>query len=590
MLEAIKELGEIIMEKEKVDELSSLLEDPNSTGKYKDIITITFVKNADAWELKDIEMEEHDRNKALKYLYRPGPSNAPNYSPSAKLTDIDRTYPLKIKGWFKKVLSKKNLLNNEEKKFIEDINGLLDKNEDLIIEKIKQFRAETPKKDGIFIALKFEEDNTVKYLGDIKMFENILIQTIAEDENSKGFEKGVCSICKEEKPVIIGDGIYTFFTIDKTGFISGGLREEDAWKNFPICPTCKRNIEKGKKYLETNLTFKFAGLTYQLIPKFIIGKEFVSSEVIDIFTNTSKIFKLKENVQKKYLGEENEILGYLKEYEDYLTLNFLFIQKMNKAERILSLIEDVFPSHLRRLFSVKEEVDSLYNKDFTFRTIWNFFSKSDQNKKDADLKAYFLDLSDRIFKGKPVDFSFILKFLMKRIRTSFVNDDYFNFTVLDALMIVSFLQKLELINMEVFNMEERIFSELFEKFKPTFESPLKRGLFLLGGLTQLLLNTQYSRRESTPPFLKQLKGLKMDEKDFKGLIPKIQNKLYEYDAFDKGKQKLAEEASYYLLTAGDNWKMSTDEMNFYFATGMNLINEIAKIIYPEKKSSGEKQN
>jgi CRISPR-associated protein Csh1 len=82
----------------------------------------------------------------------------------------------------------------------------------------------------------------------------------------------------------------------------------------------------------------------------------------------------------------------------------------------------------------------------------------------------------------------------------------------------------------------------------------------------------------------------MDEKDFKGLIPKIQNKLYEYDAFDKGKQKLAEEASYYLLTAGDNWKMSIDEMNFYFATGMNLINDITKIIYPEKKSSGEKQN
>jgi len=31
-------------------------------------------------------------------------------------------------------------------------------------------------------------------------------------------------------------------------------------------------------------------------------------------------------------------------------------------------------------------------------------------------------------------------------------------------------------------------------------------------------------------------------------------------------------------------------MNFYFATGMNLINDITKIIYPEKKSSGEKQN
>ncbi|MDD3427517.1 MAG: TIGR02556 family CRISPR-associated protein, partial [Caldisericia bacterium] len=421
MIDAIRELGKIIMEKENVNELNSLLEDPNSTGKYRVIVTITFTKNTDNWYFEDVEMEEYDKDKNLKYLYRSGPSNAPNYSPSAKLTDIDRTYPLKIKGWFKKILSKENLLNDEEKKFIENIYSLLENSENLIIEKIRKFREETPKKEGIFITLKFKENNTVKYLGDIKVFENILIQTITEEENIKGFNNGVCSICKEEKPVIIGDGIYTFFTIDKTGFISGGLKEENAWKNFPICQSCKRNIEKGKAYLETNLTFKFAGLTYQLIPKFIIGREFVSSEVIDIFTNASKIFKLKENVQKKYLGEENEILGYLKEYEDYLTLNFLFIQKMNKAERILSLIEDVFPSHLKQLFSVKEEVDLLYNKDFTFKTIWNFFSKSDQNKRDADLKAYFLDLSDRIFKGKPVDFSFVLKFLMKRIRTSFVN-------------------------------------------------------------------------------------------------------------------------------------------------------------------------
>lgn len=589
MIEAIKELGEMIIEKEETNELNSLLEDPNSNGKYNNVITISFIKSEDTWNLLDVEREEYDKEKAFRYLYKSGPSNAPNYSPSAKLTDVNRTYPLKIKGWFEKLFKSNISLSSEKSDFIKSIYNILKDNENLIIEKIQKYRDEIPKKNNIFITIKFIENKTCKYLGDISLFEEILLQTIEEKENSAGLQNGFCSICKERKSVIIGDGIYTFFTIDKPGFISGGFKEKEAWKNFPICPKCRRSIEKGKKYLETNLTFRFGGLTYQLIPKFIVGKEQASSEIIDIFTDSSKILSLKKDVQKKFLGEEREILNCLTEFKDYLTLNFLFIQKTNKAERILSLIEDIFPSRLKQIFNVKEKIDSLFNRDFTFKTIWNFFSKSDPNKRDADLESYFLDLSDRIFKARPVDFSFIIKFLMRRIRTSFVNDEYFNFTFIDAFMVICFLQKLESIKVEVFSMEERIFSELFEKFRPTFESPLKRGLFLLGALTQLLLSVQFAKK-GAKPFLKYLKGLKMDEKDFKGLLPKVQNKLEEYDSFDKGKHKLAEEAAYYLLSAGDNWKMSLDEMNFYFTAGMNLSNEVTQIIYPEKKISEENLN
>lgn len=79
----------------------------------------------------------------------------------------------------------------------------------------------------------------------------------------------------------------------------------------------------------------------------------------------------------------------------------------------------------------------------------------------------------------------------------------------------------------------------------------------------------------------------MDERDFLGLLPRVQNKLQEYDSFDLGKQKLAREAAHYLLEAGNNWKMSTDEMNFYFAAGMNLLPEVIPFIYPEK--SGEEK-
>lgn len=136
-------------------------------------------------------------------------------------------------------------------------------------------------------------------------------------------------------------------------------------------------------------------------------------------------------------------------------------------------------------------------------------------------------------------------------------------------------------------MEQNIFDVMFNKYSKSLNTPEKRGIFLLGVLTQMLLNKQYSERESKP-FMKKLKSLKMDEKDIKSLLPEVQNKLEEYDAFDKGKKLIAQEASNYLLQAGDGWKMSVDEINFYFACGMNMSEEIAKIVYETKSTDKQK--
>jgi len=148
-------------------------------------------------------------------------------------------------------------------------------------------------------------------------------------------------------------------------------------------------------------------------------------------------------------------------------------------------------------------------------------------------------------------------------------------------MNTAFFENLRLITFEeVDGMEESIFSSIFNHYGKSFGSSAKRGVFLLGVLTQLLLNKQWSERKAKP-FMKKLKGLKMDEKDIKALLPEVQNKLEEYDSFDKGKRLIASEASKYLLEAGDSWKMSVDEINFYFACGMNLTDSITYIAYSQ---------
>jgi CRISPR-associated protein Csh1 len=150
------------------------------------------------------------------------------------------------------------------------------------------------------------------------------------------------------------------------------------------------------------------------------------------------------------------------------------------------------------------------------------------------------------------------------------------------MMNTMFFENLGLITFEEdINMEEGFFDSLFARFGKSLNAPEKRGIFLLGALTQLLLNKQWQDR-GAKPFMKKLKSLKMDERDIKALLPEVQNKLEEYDSFDKGKRVIAEEMSKHLLEAGEGWKMSVDEINYYFANGMNLYDEIATIAYKKE--------
>jgi len=130
--------------------------------------------------------------------------------------------------------------------------------------------------------------------------------------------------------------------------------------------------------------------------------------------------------------------------------------------------------------------------------------------------------------------------------------------------------KLELSNeiplREVSDLNQKIDS-FFSEFAEFFKSDLKKAIFLEGVLTQFLLNIQYRERNATP-FRVKLKGLKLDEKQIKKLLPEIQNKLEEY-----GKnyyRNLESIISKYLVSAGNEWNMSTDEISYYFVLGMNL--------------------
>lgn len=590
MLEAIKDIGSLKIKQGDKNILEILLQDPNANGSYNKVAAIILEESQGIFNFVDVELEDYNSDKIFSYLFRRGNSRESNYSLTAILTEPSKTMRTKFLGWFSALWKIKNLpLKDEEIIYLKQIQKTLENEESTIISRISNIKSQMGKK-GFIITLKIRTEEKDCYIGEISLF-RFLLKYLVDKKDAKVFSTDkMCSLCGEIKDTVIGNlGTYKFYTLDKPGFITGGFNEKNAWKNFPVCLECKLEIEEGRKYVQSNLLFSFCGLSYFLIPKFLWGKEDTLNEVLDILVNTTKRISLKEKIVNSSIDDEEEILDVLKEVNDNVALYFLFIDNRNKlsaAEKIQLLIEDVFPSHLRTIFNAKRWVDEKFETPFHFSTIRKFFKRSDPKSKNDDLDKYFLEIINKIFKFKRIEIEFLEKFLMKGIRIAWIKDLYFHSSVQDAMKVLLFMEHLDLIDMEVKEMELNKFDVIFERYGNQFRTPLKRGLLLLGTLTELLLRKQYSER-SAKPFMKQLKNLKMTEKDFKGLLPKVQNKLEEYDSYDTGKRRIAKAAADYLLQSEDIWNLSLDEMNFYFCAGMNLADEICSIVYDkEEKPNG----
>ncbi len=614
MLSAVKKIGEFAIE------TNINATDDKPRNKEEKVIFINLLQpNPLQFE---IEIEDFDKSKSNLYLWDENTKKGNSSLPFCRTIDPAHSLESKIEIWFKNFLRENT--NFEKREILENFLANLDKVRTELNNKVKDFNTS---KINYFLGLKISGEYAGNY-DEIKEFWN-------KSREVKDWYNGTCSVCSEETLVTARTGAFQFDTDDKPGFIAGGFNKNFSWRNIPVCKDCRDKLISGKRFIENSLQFRFYGLTYWLIPNFFIGHKETIEDVLKILSDKSRIRnitleKLKyvtdeeerikrmmENIVNEnndnllfnsllLTNDENEPFHYLKGQKDILAVNLMFIRKMQGAERILLLIEDILPSRLRIIYEKKNDVEAKfneflfannkldnlegkkniwenYNKSFNFGKIRTFFSKSDEGKSNNDLDKYFLEITDAVFKGKTIDRNFLFKFFMNTISKAFVKDEHFRYRVTDAMMVNCFLENLGLINYSKgVYMETSSFKEIFEGYGNSLNTPTKRGIFLLGALTQMLLNIQYQMRGSAS-FMKKLKGLRMDEKDIRGLLPEVQNKFIEYDRFDSGKRELANIISDLFLQSGDSWKLSVDEINFYFACGMNLYDKVSNFLYNNLK-------
>lgn len=572
MLKAIKDIGDLYGQIKPYDKIE--------TDK---VLVLEFNENGDFLKAY---LEDFFNDKQDKYLYKSAKgSNPPTLTPTlilqrGKKKTTDKKSPvMKTLDNLEKILNKVH--------FETIAKPTLNKVE--LEEKINQVTEGVPSKEKILLTIKVGD----KYVGEIKDFTKALKDFLGQ-EGSDSRSTGVCSICLQEKEVSGDISPFKFYTIDKPGYIAGGFRKEIAYKNFPLCYDCKDYIRTGREVVEKNLRFRIGGvMSYYLIPEFILGKETLKQETLDILLNPEvRRIMLSSQEHKSLMADEEEILDILSREKDVLTINFLFLESSQGAERIILHIQDIYPSKLKELFEAKKKIEQLlsserFNYIFTYYTVYKFFSKSDPSKRDADLKKYFLEILDKTFRGVRIDERFLLKFIMNSIRDVIKKEEGYENLIKDAFGVFVFVK---LTTGEV-DMNLKLFSSLedFLEGLPTLNSNLKKGLFLMGALTERLLRIQKNER-GNKSFLKKLKGLKMNENDLKGLLPEVRNKLEEYDKFHKGEEMLFKLASEYLSKSPPVWNMSIEELNFYFSLGMGIFDKVATFIYSNIYSKKEEND
>ncbi len=571
MIESLREIGVFSLQdrgKGTDDALSILLENPAS-DYYQKVVAICFRQEDSSLRFSDVIIETMD-SFFEKYLYKRKASAGANYTPSALVAGkgISGTFLGRIVAWAKNCIEREGVIGDLAKCIIDEKDTI----EQVLVEKDRLYDL------GNTLLTVQIGDN---FLGEIKAFRDYFIKTYYETKGAVAVDNGVCSVCGQKGFVMGNEKPWTFYSLDKPGFIAGGFDDKTGWKNFPICKTCSLLVEEGKQYAVTNLNYRFSGIPYFLLPKSIFNSSKTLEEALFYLAaeNRSRLRDVRD--LQGLADDEDEILQFASEQRDAINYNFLFYESTKAKFSILLYLQDVLPSTIRKLFDVKFKVEKfpvfkeayrekneLKDVRFTFNNLRRF----------VPTREGFLNLVDKIFKRRSINYAFLLGRFLAHLRNRCANGFYTRPDTLKAWQILLFLQNLgilyhqekgeKLMATEVIqNDVKRKVETFFSQFESTFNSDAKRAVFLTGVLTNFLLQIQHSDR-GNDPFRKNLKGLKMRQRDILQIFPKAQNKLEEYEK--NYYTQLEQVISEYFAKAGSDWKISDDEINFYFLLGMDL--------------------
>lgn len=612
MLSLVRKLGDVVIETERFSE-EDVLTQRWKLRNTRRVICVIFEKTGQSLTYQGVHIEDYDTRCADRYLYRTFAHGRYDVTPTAVITSVDKTK----KRWAMWFGEYSEIYNDDE--LLGPLRAEYKRKEDTVFQEVSRVydKLRREERRGCIITIKIREAGSERYLGEFEVFRRMLKEEALRKFYARGSRKnetvskgeGVCYLCGNETEVWGFGSPFSVYTLDKKGF-APSFAVQDAWKMLPTCRNCVLSCVAGKEFLDVHLRKRFYGIEFYVIPNFFLRS--ITGELIkDAKARKEKVYA------KSLLGEEDDITEMLKEESAGVGLTFVFFKvKQKDFFDILKYVEDVPPSWIRRLYAAYDRVGerALFQEEALKRLLgddwvgdfpaaaWKgkrvlytslgglvreFFPGrfGPASEQTGIYDKYFVDIIGDILSGRSASRGIFIKAFIRMMRTAHTSDNEWleKLLAVKSLFLLLFLYEAGLIKGESMSHKEKVgknqVSMFFEEYEEAFDTADKRVAFLEGVLIKFLLDVQYANLDSTP-FRVKLRGLRLDEKKLKSLLPEAVQKLREYEvAYPWLEQEVAKT---FLEADKSGWTIPKDEVSYYFALGLCLGR-----LFKEKEAEGD---
>lgn len=558
-------------------------------------------------ELLGAELLDYSAAKNLRnYFFRPAPamsvSDFPTLYISGESLKADEVYSSESKSYTKLLrILRYNAITDP---LLKPLQGWFEENSSQVFEAIFEY-LENEKTLYIFTL-----NLNGKYIGQSEHYELIrrtAAETLYRDfyslKDKKITGKNLqCSMCLNLQEELWGYvSVYNFYAA-KTELapLASGMKKELAHLNYPVCPECARKLKSIRPIVDKYFRFRFCGFDYLLLPELSgVDTDAEAMQLIldimiaqynaqpgDTLANEGRLGELTLGKRKSLIdGYSKEVFDCLSELENTASYTMLFYAESNAEFKLLLSIEDIFPSQFASIFAAKERAEShaafqnlpgkdnsTYDLEFRFDLLKEFLPI--KSKKEGDFSKAFLEITRSVFMQKPVSYDYLMSRIAAIVQSRFVNEENFGLMARKGFLLLKFFHYLGIININKSKAYKEVamtgkLNEFFGEHAEFFGSAAKRYVFMVGVLTQYLLDIQRVDKNAEP-FRKRLNSMKLDKNLVNRIFTEAIEKLNQYE---KNFYRALEQEIAAMAIQGGMEALSNDEISFIFTLGMTLSKE-----------------
>jgi len=612
MIHQFSELGRYFLDRDSVtNPLEQIAQNP--AAKFgANVLLLVF----DAAGFVAVQPGSYDETHRLRYLYRAGPPNTWDATPTAGMpqpkpgkaeevfiADL-HTRIARLGNSIRDALECGEALAEEEVSELQTLSRALpskSKSDDgpntaLRDPIIAELRSAHPDpKQRAFLSVAWRSPNgSLKYVGDFEAFRQQVLRVGGDgDEDAEGSGIGQCSICGASSVIVSGEvqvPSFKFYTLDKPGSVSGGFNRTTAWRNFPVCSACRSHLDFSGERVKGELAFKFYGFSYVVLPSTIKPGGTQAFEFLRHLTDA----KVDNTFAQRLTIAEEDIFEEITKEDNRMQVDLLFYQPDPQSFRPALYISGLLPSRFKQLFDAKALVDKHswlqlpspkpFTKDtFTFGSLRKIFpSKAGGSTFDDDfLAATRAALERQLFRSDR-----LLSVGMQLVQQDCREGKAWVFRLAELFRTLLFFDYLVPINpthnitmpspeygdSDQANRVTALFANAPGRLK---NDPTAQATFLLGACCGRIESIQFNLNGATP-FSGKLKAFRLDQPDVQRLFVDAKDKARAYGPDEERKVAgLLNCAGAALLACPDRWPLSPDEISYFFALGHALRSRLA---------------